>query len=661
MNPANPGTTSATAADVEAVFREARSPEDRLRRSAASRLALVRDPRAVPALVGLLSDARQSVQEAAAQALRHRGDGIVAEAMAGLLGSPDLGLRNRAGTVLASLGEVSVPVLVREATAGQSGVRKFTVEIMGEIRSPWVVGTLVKALRDEDLNVAFASAEALGKFPAPEVAECLIAVFRERRELRCPVAEALGLQADARAVPLLVEALGDPDLLLQFSAVNALGLIGSPAGLRPLMDAFRRSPDPLRHAILQAVTRLTEHIAPGSPELDQLRDILSEVLDAAGSDEWEIRRAALRILSLCPASDSSTAAVARLLGDPVEEVRQLAWKNLQRAPVDVVPALLEVLLSGPTVGRCLATELLAAQFDSRATPALLEMTGEADERIRAAAARALGQCGGREAVAPLEALTADRDVEVRQSAARALGWMRSESSGACLRALLDDEAGEVRESALGALVLISGEQVVRGLREDLRHPRPERRRLAGVALGYIGDETVVEPLLEALAHEDAGIRQSAALSLGRLQDCRAFEPLEARMEDPEPGVRQASVDALLALDLDRAVAALEGHMHDPDPWVRYHLVSTLSDRRHPSIPALLVRALQDPALVVTIAAAEALGRLGRVEAAGELVKLLDRPEPELVRCVIQSLTLLGGEEAKAALLRHEGKQGPRVL
>lgn len=660
MNPTTPGAGTTSSTDTEGIFCDAASSEDRLRRSAASRLALVRDPRAVQVLVGLLSDARQSVQEAAAQALRHRGEGAVSEALARLLGSPDLGLRNRAGTVLASLGEVSVPVLIREATAGEAGVRKFTVEIMGEIRSPWVVGTLVKALRDQDLNVAFAAAEALGKFPAPEVAECLISVFREREELRCPLSEALGMQADARAIPLLVEALGAPELLLQFSAVNALGMIGSPAALRPLMDAFHRSPEPLRHAILQSVTRLTEHISPSSAELAQLQAIIPDVLTAAASEEWEIRRAALRILSLCPASDESTAAVAALLGDPIDEIRQLAWRNLERSSADLLPALTAVLKSGPTVGRCLAAELLATHFDHRATPALREMLRESDGRIRAAAARALGQCGGGESVPALEALTADPEPEVRQSAARALGWMRAENSGACLRALLDDEAGEVRESALGALVLISGEQVVQGLREDLQHPRPERRRLAGVALGYIGDETVVEPLLEALAHEDSGIRQSAALSLGRLQDSRAFEPLRARLEDCEPGVRQASVDALIALDLDRAVLALEGRLHDPDPWVRYHVVSALSDRHHEAIPGLLIRALQDPALVVVIAASEALGRLGVEHSAGQLAGLLDRPEPELVRCVIQSLTLLGGEEAKAALLRHEGRQGPRT-
>ena len=76
------------------------------------------------------------------------------------------------------------------------------------------------------------------------------------------------------------------------------------------------------------------------------------------------------------------------------------------------------------------------------------------------------------------------------------------------------------------------------------------------------------------------------------------------------------------------------------------------------MPGLLIRALEDSALVVTLAAAEGLGRLGVHEAVPQLILLLQRPEPELLRCVVQSLVQLGGEEARAALARQGEAQDP---
>ncbi|MBI5837341.1 MAG: HEAT repeat domain-containing protein [Candidatus Eisenbacteria bacterium] len=646
-----PGVIAGSGPDIEQLLAEAGSPEDRVRRRAASRLGLCRDSRAVPALVGLLSDPRQSVRETAAEALRMRGGQDTAAALGGLLGSNDLGLRNRAGSALAGLGEHAVGVLVGAAAAAEPSTRKFALELMGEVRDPRAAATLVHGLRDPDPNVAFAAAESLGKFRGAEVATHLMDVFRERPELRCALAEALGRQGDPRAVPLLLESLDHDDLMVRFAAANALGQVGSPDTLRPLMSGYRGAPAPLRHAIIRAVSRLLEKGPVGEAADGSLDFMVPDLVDASGCEEWDIRLAALRVLALCPPSTAVTAVLAARLEDPVEEIRNQARRALERTPDDVVPHLVRVAREAGVAARCLALEMLASHSDPRVVEAMSELLSSDDERLRAAAALALGQCGRDGDGAPLVALLADPIPAVRACAARALGWLRVPEAAAALRARLDDEAPEVRESALGALVLLSGDDVVRSLNEDLHHPDPERRRLAVSALGFIGDEAVLEPLLEALHHGDEMVRQSAAVSLARLRDPRALEPLLPVLRDPAAGVRQSALQALAAIDMNAVFPQLTGMLEDPDPWVRYHLVNTLAGSGHPGVPDLLVRALGDPATVVTVAAAGGLGSLGVQEAVRPLVALLERPEEDLVRAAITALGRMGGEEVRAALDR----------
>ncbi|HVP39313.1 MAG TPA: HEAT repeat domain-containing protein [Candidatus Saccharimonadales bacterium] len=645
------GVTAGPGPDIDQLLRLALSPEERQRQRAAARLGLSRDPRALPALVALLSDAQRAVQEAASQALRRRTEPEVAEALGHLLGSHDLSLRNRAGTVLAGLGELSMPLLARAAGSSEASIRKFSLELLGQIRSPRAVSTLVRGLADPDPNVAFAAAETLGKFPGPEVASHLRAAFTARPELRCAAAEALGSQRDPHAVPLLLEALGESDLLVRFAAANALGQIGAPQTLRPLMAAYRTSPGPLKHAIIRAVSRLTEPGHGEGPSAAELEAMVPDLVEAATSEEPEIRLAALQVLALCPAGPDGAATFAASLDDPAAEVRALARRTLERMDADVVPQLVCAARQGSLEARCEAIELLCARPDRRGAAALAELLNAPEERLRAAAALALGQVGEPADGPALLARAHDPAAPVRACAARALGWMRVAEAVDLLRTLLDDDAAEVRESALGALVLIGGHGVVEGLTSDLRRARPARQRLAAAALGFLGDSSVLSVLLEALRHSDPVVRESAAESLGRQQSPPAVQALLQALEDPEPRVRRAAMSSLSKSGTAAAFDALGSRLHDPDPGVRLHLVVTLAPLPHPGVAQLLLSTLGDPAPEVAAASAEALGRLGLQEAVEPLTVAAERPEPQVARAAIQALARTGGEAVRVALDR----------
>lgn len=81
-----------------------------------------------------------------------------------LLHSQDnAGLRNTAVEILVSLGRRATPFLLEELTCSDHDVRKFVLDILGEIRDPESVLAMVGALCDPDGNVRAAAAENLGK------------------------------------------------------------------------------------------------------------------------------------------------------------------------------------------------------------------------------------------------------------------------------------------------------------------------------------------------------------------------------------------------------------------------------------------------------------------------------------------------------------------
>ena len=74
---------------------------------------------------------------------------------------PDL--RNSAVEALERLGRLAVPVLSLHMDDDDHDVRKFVVDILGNVGDAAAVPLLIKALDDPDPNVSAAAAENLGQ------------------------------------------------------------------------------------------------------------------------------------------------------------------------------------------------------------------------------------------------------------------------------------------------------------------------------------------------------------------------------------------------------------------------------------------------------------------------------------------------------------------
>ena len=199
--------------------------------------------------------------------------------------------------------------------------------------------------------------------------------------------------------------------------------------------------------------------------------------------------------------------------------------------------------------------------------------------------------------------------------------------------------------------------VLETVRKGLTAPDAPVRAAAVVAVVAEGDREALPALRARLADEpDANARREVALALGKLQDKEALPALAGLLRDPnapEP-VREAALTSLEAIGSDVAAKTLGEVLAGADvPADRQpRLIRALGKLKAADAAPLLASKLTSPAVPVRIAAAEALGNLGKVEGvAPKLRALLDDPDTAVRKAAIAALADLKDREAIPALLK----------
>ena len=105
---------------------------------------------------------------------------------------------------------------------------------------------LLAALKDGNRQVRHSAADALGEIGDPQAVEPLIAVLKDANEdweVQSRAAESLGKLGDVRAIETLMSALTNMVSHVRYMAVIALGEIGDPAAEEALTSTAQYDPD----------------------------------------------------------------------------------------------------------------------------------------------------------------------------------------------------------------------------------------------------------------------------------------------------------------------------------------------------------------------------------------------------------------------------------
>lgn len=539
---------------------------------------------------------------------------VLESLIAALRASENAGLRNSAVEALELIGAAAVQQLCAHLNDSDPDLRKFIIDILGNIGSEKCLPLLVRALDDDDMNVRVAAAENLGKI------------------------------GDAGALPHLLTVLEGGEIWLKFTVLDALALIGAPVPLVSLAPLLQESL--LRRATYDCLAALGD--AQSLPILLQgLQEKAKNAREAAAVALMRVRerlpaekRTALVDLRL---QEMSGGPVAKKLIDSLHSEDPVVLNALIR----IVGTIGDKRVALPLLHVCRSERLRDVCIDAfrRIGLSLLpELVGHFPTAVpieRAVTAQLIAEFGdtGHEKLL-LDGLL-DDSAEVRRSCALALGRLKPQGAVTRLAQLLDDDEPQVREAALeGVRAFVATEPAtLSALALELMHAQlPAKRRDAALILGALADGERLSPLVK---DEDATVRQAAVSSLGRVELPQVLSHLALALSDEEPEVRLAAAHALSDRGGPDALAPLLLALNDSDPWVQTAALKGLAllgdSDALPGVIALLDQACGP----VLIAALSTLAALGGANALAPVEKALSNSDEEVVEAAIEILSGFG--------------------
>ena len=318
------------------------------------------------------------------------------------------------------------------------------------------------------------------------------------------------------AIPALIEALQDKNLLVRQSAAKVLGYIGSPV-IPALAKALKNLDAGVRRSAASALGRIGIEAKTALPQLVPLLQ---------DSDAGVRRSAAYAVGNIGVEAKTALPQLVPLLQDSDVYVRRsaaYAVGNIGAEAKTAVPQLVPLLQDSDADVRSSAASALGriGAEAKTAMPQLIPLLKDSKAKVRGNAAYALGGIGveAKTAVSQLVPLLKDSDADVRYSAASTLGKIGVKAKNAVpqLVSLLKDSDKNVRGNAAYALGKIGAEAKTAApqLVPLLKDSDADVRMRAASAVGSIGADTkiTVPQLVPLLKDSDANVRSSAASAL----------------------------------------------------------------------------------------------------------------------------------------------------
>ncbi|RLB68026.1 MAG: hypothetical protein DRH08_02130 [Deltaproteobacteria bacterium] len=526
------------------------------------------------------------------------------------------GLRNAAVEILARMGQASVPMLLDHAGCPDHDVRKFIIDILGDIADPVAVPILIRGLNDEDSNVRAAAAENLGKLKT------------------------------AQAVPELLKAMQHPDLLLQFTILDALSRIASPVPLLELLPY--KDEKLLRKALIDCLGKAGDASAI-SELLAALTDPMRNVREAAILALVEISGRHLeqvqQQLATCEQGPVAVI-VSSYLDDETNDllkrasIKLLGWLGVR----DAVEPLLRLLEF-----ESLQQEAMTALVDiGSADPQALLMSWPAvSGSQRAYLAYVLGEAGCSDGLPLLQQGLRDVDPQIVRMSAYALGKIGAVQMLPDLVECLQNNSSEVQESASQALISLGHQfpdETFAALQPLLGHNDPRQRMFAVMVLRELDNPAVLDTLSMAIKDSAAEVRRAAVKVFERYDVGEHISALLLSLTDEDAEVRRTVVDILGNCNDADALDGLQLALQDDDIWVRSSAVRGLGRIAGERSRTLVEQVLADPVGLVSIAAMETLSSLVGADAVPQLIEALDHTDEEVVTAAMNLLNHYGTDD-----------------
>ncbi len=580
--------------------------------------------RAVPDLIGALSESSWTVRRAVVAGLASLGDEAVGPLCTWLrdVRSSEHAIAAAVDALSASIGESVTREVLALAASPIPAVASDAAQILGRRKVAAAAPRLAELVESQDDNVAVAAIEALGAIGGASAVETLVRVVESRRFFRTfPAIQVLARTGDPRAVPPLAALLADDAYRVE--VVRALGRTGSANAIGPITSLLRSPSDAVVCVVAVALSDLIER-ADWMGSSEKVTRVLRTTLAP-----WLGRFAK----ALHSGDAAERAAIARLLG--------------RAGDSSVLPAITAMLED---------TSMVPA-----ATDALRHLERTSDEAL--VAALATNDPQRRAAILPLihspkaaiavRGLLGDDDSEVRARACETLARIGDKASVPAFYELLGDPSPRVAHAAVSAILTLGTSQTEALALAAARSEQTSVRRHAIRILGAFGYPGAFDTLRVAIDDSDRRLAELAIAGLGAIEDPRVDDVLAEMAASSDDALRAAVMRAAGIRGGAPSVTLLARGLADASDWVRYYAaqgVGRLGGTDVPQASELLVVRLHDSAPQVRIAVIEALSRLGSAEAWEALCRAAVSADPDERRAGLVGLGMQLRTDAAPLLL-----------
>ena len=590
-------------------------------------------------------------------------------------------LRNGAMEVITRFGSQAVPKLIALLKDNDEEVRNFTTIMLGEIGSREAVGSLILTLRDTDVNVRHGAAEALGKICDPAALLPLLELLKEDFWAQYPAVAAIAAMKDNRAVPHLLQLLGND--LLAGAAIDALGEIGDPRALSSLGSILENSDLAISGKIIQAIVKIYRNIE------DDCRYRNSPITRREGvlKDNLFNWNYAGKIKGLLNAGDPGTVkAAVTLLGwlgetaalpgffllledddyqEPVERailamgneavpiliealhhpsakvrtvsVRSLRWlddvKGLER--------VIQLIFDKDVQVQAAALESLKGATITGITPRLFELLEDSNEEVSTRSAEVLGSYPYAELQEFVQKMISSPDAARRRRVAALMGIMSQAVPPAIFGILIKDTDPLVRKEAIKGVGLHKFSKAFPSLRSALSDVDARVREEAVTAFAELGGEVPLQEIVTLLGSAGESLDCAIIRALGRIGSQEAGSALVRHLQ--KEGISRciefALIDALGIIGYQPAVPTIIScYLNHVDADIRRRAVQVLGEIADPDCLQAVEHACSDPHWSVRIASLAALVKIGGKKSLPVLLEAVKDPD-QMVRK--NALLLLG--------------------
>ena len=443
-------------------------------------LGLIRDQRAIPKLLDLLTKNETELIIHIAQTLAKMGDIQAAEPLISLLAHSEIRVRQSAIAALYTLGHPQLTErLISLLQNPHPLMRESALYIAGHFKLPETVELILQACEDQNLRVRKAAIETLPHLQHPRILPKLLKCLQsENDHIAASAVKALGYIDSNMAQPHIFAALNHPAQWVRYYAIRALGKHHYPQIIGDLITIAQKDQAlPVRAAAIEVISQygneevieLLEPIATTTTEYNDL--IRAAIMGLGNIDHPRSQTILLKLIDSKNPLPQRLDAIASLGSQTHPEIPE----NLQ---------IIAVIEQDQTIIQAVINSLMRLN-NSQAIAGLLELT--TSNQCREPAITALAQMN-------LHLHTIGQGLQhpspiVRESVVEILTRSKPHHSqeiktkNDILISALSDQNSNIRLAAINALAHITNHQAEAQLAEIAHHdPDISVRRAAFKAI-----------------------------------------------------------------------------------------------------------------------------------------------------------------------------------